>query len=133
MYLGKEGMTNAELLLYFGENVKRTDITIPTHLHWKDELVTTECRISSRVSLSYNEKHWSNEADTMALLNKIINPYVTEVKEELGLPETQKALLIWDAFRAQSTDNVMRELEKLNIKVVTVPKNMTQLTHLSRR
>ena len=50
--------------------------------------------------LSYNEKHWSNEAETMALVNKIIYPYVTKVKEELGLPETQKALLVWDAFKA---------------------------------
>lgn len=27
--------------------------------------------------LSYNEKHWSNEAETMALVSKIIYPYVT--------------------------------------------------------
>ena len=76
---------------------------------------------------SYNEKHWSNEAETMALVNKIIYPYVTKVKEELGLPETQKALLVWDAFKAQSTDKVLSELERLNINVVAVPKNMTHL------
>ena len=70
-------------------------------------------------SLSYNEKHWSNKAETMALLNKIIYPYIIKVKQELGLLETQKALLVWDAFKAQSTDKVMRELERLNIKVVT--------------
>ena len=34
--------------------------------------------------LSYNEKHWCNEVETMALVNKIIYPYVTKVKEELG-------------------------------------------------
>ena len=84
--------------------------------------------------LENSEKQWSNETKTLALLNKIINPFATKVKEELGLLETQKpALLVWDAFRAQSTDNVMRELEKLNIRAVTVPKSMTQLTHLSRR
>ena len=49
----------------------------------------------------------------MALVNKIIYPYVPKVKEELGLPETQKALLVWDAFKAQSTKEV--------------PKNMTHL------
>ena len=77
--------------------------------------------------LSYNEKHWSNEAETMALINKIIYPYATKVKEELGLPETRKALLVWDAFKAQSRDKVLSELERLNIKVVAVPKNMTHL------
>ena len=85
--------------------------------------------------LSYNEKHWSNEAATIALVNKIIYPYVTKVKEELRLPETQKALLVWDAFKAQSTDKVLSELERLNINVVAVPKNMNHLlqTHPSRR
>ncbi|PFX26609.1 hypothetical protein AWC38_SpisGene8728 [Stylophora pistillata] len=77
--------------------------------------------------LSYNEKHWSNEAETMALVNKIIYPYVAKVKEELGLPETQKALLVWDAFKAQSTEKVSSELERLNINVVALPKNMTHL------
>ena len=72
-----------------------------------------------------------NEAETMALVNKIIYPYVTKVKEELDLPETQKALLVWDAFKAQSTDKVLSELERLNINVVAVPlKNMTHLLQL---
>lgn len=72
-------------------------------------------------------KHWSNKAKTTALVNKIIYPYVTKFKEELGLPETQKILLAWDVFKAQSTDNVLSNLEKLNINVVAVPKNMTYL------
>ena len=42
----------------------------------------------------------------MALVNKIIYQYVTKVKEELRLPETQKALLVWDAFKAKRTDKV---------------------------
>ena len=63
----------------------------------------------------------------MALVNKIIYPYVTKVKKELGLPETQKALLVWDAFKAQITEKVLSELERLNINVVAVPKNMTHL------
>ena len=40
-------------------------------------------------SLRYNEKHWSNKAETMARLKKIIYPYITKVKEELGLPESR--------------------------------------------
>ena len=47
----------------------------------------------------------------MALVNKIIYPYVTKVKEELGLHVTQKALLVWGAFKAQSTDKVLSEPE----------------------
>ena len=62
--------------------------------------------------MSYNEKHWSNEAETLAVLNQIINLFITKIKKELGLPKTQKALLVWDAFTPQSTDKVMRELVK---------------------
>ena len=79
--------------------------------------------------MSYNEKHWSNEPETISLLNNVIYPHITKVKENLALPETQQTLLIniWDAFKAQSTEKVMCELEKLNIKAVMVPKNMTHL------
>lgn len=77
--------------------------------------------------LSYNEKHWSNKAKTMALVpvNKIIYPYVTKFKEELGLAESQKALLAWDVFKAQSTDNVLSNLEKLNITHLLQPLDLT--------
>ena len=61
------------------------------------------------------------------MLKSLTRMSPTSTKEELRLPETQKALLVWDAFRAQSTDNVMRELETLNIKVVTIPKNRAHL------
>ena len=42
-------------------------------------------------------------------------------KKELGLPVSQKALLIWDDFKAQSTEDVMEELETQGIKDVPVP------------
>ena len=58
------------------------------------------------------------------MLNDIIAPYCTKVKKELGLPENQRTLLLWDAFKAQSTEKVIRELA---IKQVVVPKNMTHL------
>ena len=76
-------------------------------------------------SLSYNTKYWSNEVETIRLLNDIIAPYITKVKEELGLPEYQSTLLLWDAFKAQSTEKFIRELEKLAIKHVMVQKNMS--------
>ena len=40
---------------------------------------------------------------------------------------TQKSLLLWDAFKAQSTEVVKASLEANKIEVVTVPKNMTHL------
>ena len=77
--------------------------------------------------LSYNPKHWSNEYETINLLESVVDPYFCQVREELGLQNDQKALILWDAFKAQSTDKVTKELERLNIVQVMVPKNMSHL------
>ena len=77
--------------------------------------------------LSSNPKHWSNEEETIRLLVEVIRPYLCKVNEELGLPIEQKSLRLWDAFRAQSANKVLQELERLNIVHVMVPRNMTHL------
>ena len=45
----------------------------------------------------------------------------------MGLDVSQKSLLLWDAFKAQSTNPVIEKLDELNIECVMVPKNMTHL------
>ena len=45
-------------------------------------------------AVSQNEKHYSNEAETLSLIDKVIKPFVERKKKELKLPLTQKALLI---------------------------------------
>ena len=77
--------------------------------------------------LGFNKSHWSNEEETLCLLKEVIFPYITKVKKELKLPQNQVACLIWDTFKAQSTEKVKLELEHLDIKDVEVPKNMTHL------
>ena len=42
---------------------------------------------------SYNEKYWSNEVETLSLIDKIIAPYIGNVKKELQIPNDQKSLL----------------------------------------
>ena len=71
--------------------------------------------------LSYNPKHWSNEYERINLLDSVVDPYFFQVREELGLQNDQKALILWDAFKAQSTDKVNKELERLNIVRVMMP------------
>lgn len=75
--------------------------------------------------VSRNPKHWSNEAETFLLIEKVINPYVVKTMEKLGLSESQKALLILDAFKGQITDAVKERLHSLSIEMVQVPANMT--------
>ena len=44
---------------------------------------------------------------------------------ELGLGETQKALIVWDVFKGQMTATVIQKLSLCNIQLVAVPANMT--------
>lgn len=78
-------------------------------------------------SLSVNEKHYSNEHESLKLLSEIIIPYIEKERENLGLPETQKALLIFDVFRGQTTQRFTEYLDSSNICVTKVPPNMTHL------
>ena len=78
-------------------------------------------------SLSFNEKHWSNEIETIRLIDEILLPYIEKVKKEHNLPDYQKSLLIWDAFRAQSTATVMENISTHGIQTVLVPANITHL------
>ena len=78
-------------------------------------------------SLSFNEKHWGNEIETIQLIDEILLPYIEKVKKEHNLPDYQKSLLIWDAFRAQSTATVMGKVSSHDIQTVLVPANMTHL------
>ena len=64
-------------------------------------------------AVSQNEKHHSNEAETLSLIDKVIKPFVEGNKKELKLPLTQKALLIWDVFKGQKTETVLLKLASL--------------------
>ena len=75
--------------------------------------------------LTQNPKHYSNEEETLKLIDSIINPYLVQTRQQLKLPPTQKAILIWDVFRGQTTERVLSKLASLNIEIVSVPANMT--------
>ena len=76
-------------------------------------------------SVTQNPKHWSNEVETLKLIDEIIVPYIVKTRDELKLAKNQKALLIWDVFRGQMTDEVKRKLSSCHIECVYVPANMT--------
>ena len=77
--------------------------------------------------LEMNDSHWSNETETLKLLDKVVSPYLKKKKVELKLPESQKSCIIWDAFGAHRTDSVISKLEVSGIEAVGVPKNLTHL------
>ena len=54
-------------------------------------------------------------------VEKVIVPYVERVRDELDLPLRQKALCIFDVFKAHQDKCVLNALEDKGIKVVFVP------------
>lgn len=93
----------------------------------KTERSLPNVKFPQRFCLAYNPKHWSNEQETLRLIEDVLVPYITKIKEEKSLPATQKSLLLWDAFKAQSTQSVKYALTINHIELVMVPKNMTHL------
>ena len=77
-------------------------------------------------SLSVNPKHYSNEKESLKLVDKIVLPYVTEEWQRL-VKLNQKVLVIFDVLKGQITDKVLSRYKDSNIEAVFVPVNMTSL------
>ena len=75
---------------------------------------------------SVNQKHYSNEKELLKLFDEIILPYINSERQRLLKPN-QKAIVIFDVFRGQITDDVLTQYKDNNIEVVFVPTNMTGL------
>ena len=69
--------------------------------------------------------HWCNEETTIRYIQIIIIPYVRTTRENLGLPKTFPALMIFDEFTGQTTNQVLEFLEKNNLYYIIVPPNCT--------
>ena len=76
----------------------------------------------SEWNVAYTPNHWSNEQKTKEYTHKIILPYVEAKHKAHGRPN-QTALVIFDEFKSQVTDNIYNLLQNHNIQVVKVPPN----------
>ena len=93
-----------------------SDEIVPVQLIYKGKTNRSLPSVKFRAgfALTYNEKHWSNEKETLNFIQDILCPYIKDVKERLGLDVSQKSLLLWYAFKAQSTNSVIEKLDELN-------------------
>ena len=89
-----------------------------------------KARDDKRFPFSCNEKHWSNNKETLWLIDGILLAYIEKIKKNLHLPNNQKSLLIWNAFTGQNTNDVKNRLSELNILTVKVLKNLAHLLQL---
>ena len=62
-------------------------------------------------STMYTPNRWANEQTTKAYIEKIILLYMKEKRQQLGLEDDHSALVIFDAFKGQCTEEVLKMLE----------------------
>jgi len=58
-------------------------------------------------------------------IQKIILPYISKKREEKGFSDDQRALCIFDNFKAQLTSKVLGLVETNHVEIVFVPANCT--------
>ena len=75
-------------------------------------------------SLTVNKKHYSNKKESMKLIEEIILPYINKKRQKMNRPN-QVALVIFDVFRVQITDDVLKLFKQNHIDTIFVPANMT--------
>ena len=69
--------------------------------------------------------HWFNEETMEVYITKIIVPYIAETKRKSSIPLDQPALLLFDNFKGQCTEKLLKLLDSNNIDVVLIPPNCT--------
>ncbi len=74
---------------------------------------------------TYTPNHWANELTTERYIQKILIPYIEQKKNDLALDSNQPALVIFNRFKGQCTENILEILEKNNIRIAVVPPNCT--------
>ena len=71
--------------------------------------------------ITFSENHWSNTQTMVSYFEKVIFPYLQEKKAELKLEPDHPALLLFDNFKAQCTEDILKLLDTKNIDVVIIP------------
>ena len=74
--------------------------------------------------ITFSDNHWSNEQIVLSYFEKVIFPYLQK-KKELQLEPDHPALLLFDNFKAQCTENLLKLLDTKNIDVAIIPANCT--------
>lgn len=130
--------TNSSKIAIAGQNDKRNITAVltvsldgrflPMQLIYKGKTARSlpQYKFPESFSVTANDNHWSTEDTMKMFVNEIIKPYLEERRQHHQNPNLS-GLLIFDYFRGQTTESFLELLSSLNVQVVLVPKNMTDL------
>ena len=82
-------------------------------------------KFSDNWDVTYSENHWANEDTTRQYIMNILLPYLQDKRKELKLLPTHRALVLFDNFKGQSTEEILKLLDSNDINVVMIPANCT--------
>ena len=82
--------------------------------------------------VSASKKHYSNEKESLKMLEHIIIPYVKKQRQNLSLDPQYPALLIMEVLKGQMTEQVKDLLNENNIKLQKVSANLTYYIYFNR-
>ena len=71
------------------------------------------------------DNHWSNECTMECYLDNILLPYITTTRAKYKLDATQPAMVVFDTFRGQCTEQILSKLEENSVHVVIIPAKCT--------
>ena len=79
----------------------------------------------SNWDITCTENHWCNEQTRRRYIMNIPMSYLAQKRMEPNLAGDQHALLIFDNFKGQYTEAILKLLDENNISVVLIPPNCT--------
>ena len=108
---------------------------------------TTQCHPNSKFPddwhITHSDNHWSNETTMINYIAKIIIPFVRKKRRKLKKTEDQVALAIFDEFKGQVTQHVVKcygkttyflfvflPIARIGILFIHVPANCTDRLQL---
>ena len=71
------------------------------------------------------KNHWSNQVKVTEYFEKVIFPFLDQIKERMGYPKEQMSLVIMDTLKCQDNDELRKLSMSNNCEVVIVPHNLT--------
>ena len=82
--------------------------------------------VSEDRHFTYYSYHWSNTAIMVEYVKRIIVPYIAQMRQELKLSGDHPALVLFDVFKGQCTDEIFKLLDILYV-IVLLPNTTDRL------
>lgn len=73
----------------------------------------------------HSDSRWYTHLTMQCYVANILKPWVEQQRAELGLPASQKALLVLDVYKAHRTPDVLHVLKENGLELVYIPANCT--------